>query len=71
MINYPITQNMLRTIQQALAEDIGSGDVTANAIIPINEKLTGHIIAKQDGIIQGYWLRKRSTMPLMQALSAA
>jgi nicotinate-nucleotide pyrophosphorylase (carboxylating) len=53
MINYPITQNMLRTIQQALAEDIGSGDVTANAIIPINEKLTGHIIAKQDGVISG------------------
>ncbi|MHB8086640.1 MAG: carboxylating nicotinate-nucleotide diphosphorylase [Anaerolineaceae bacterium] len=53
MINYPISPNMLRTIQQALAEDIGSGDVTANAIILINEKLKGHIIAKQDGIISG------------------
>ncbi|HCS38105.1 MAG TPA: carboxylating nicotinate-nucleotide diphosphorylase [Anaerolineaceae bacterium] len=53
MINYQISPNMLRTIQQALAEDNGSGDVTANAIIPINEKLKGHIIAKQDGIISG------------------
>lgn len=53
MINYQISPNMLRTIQQALAEDIGSGDVTANTVIPINEKLKGHIIAKQDGIISG------------------
>lgn len=53
MKNYPITPNMLRTIQQALAEDIGAGDVTSNAIIPIDEQLKGHIIAKQDGVISG------------------
>jgi nicotinate-nucleotide pyrophosphorylase (carboxylating) len=53
MINYSITPNMQRTIQQALTEDIGSGDVTSNSIIPAGEKLKGHIIAKQDGIISG------------------
>jgi nicotinate-nucleotide pyrophosphorylase (carboxylating) len=53
MVNYPITPNMLRTIQQALAEDIGVGDVTSNATIPVNEKLRGHIIAKQNGVISG------------------
>jgi len=53
MTNYPITPNMLRTIQQALAEDIGAGDVTSNAIIPAEEHLKGHIIAKQDGVISG------------------
>lgn len=56
MINYPITANMLRTIQQALAEDIGAGDVTSNAIIPVKERLKGHIIAKQDGVISGLWV---------------
>ena len=44
---------MLQTIRHALTEDIGSGDVTSNAIIPANEQLKGHIIAKQDGIISG------------------
>ena len=53
MKNYPITANMLRTIQQALAEDIGAGDVTSNAIIPAGEQLKGHIIAKQEGVISG------------------
>jgi nicotinate-nucleotide pyrophosphorylase (carboxylating) len=53
MTNYQITPNMLRTIQQALTEDIGAGDVTSNATIPANERLAGHIIAKQDGIISG------------------
>jgi nicotinate-nucleotide pyrophosphorylase (carboxylating) len=53
MKNYPITANMLRTIQQALAEDIGAGDVTSNTIIPADEQLKGHIIAKQAGIISG------------------
>lgn len=56
MTSYSITPNMQRTIQQALAEDIGSGDVTANAIIPANEQLKGHIIAKQDGIISGLFV---------------
>jgi nicotinate-nucleotide pyrophosphorylase (carboxylating) len=53
MNEYPITPNMLKTIQQALSEDVGAGDVTSNTIIPINEQLKGHIIAKQDGIISG------------------
>ena len=53
MTKYPITPNMLKTIQQALAEDIGTGDVTSNAIIPADEQLSGHIIAKQDGVVSG------------------
>lgn len=53
MKNYPITANMLRTIQQALSEDIGAGDVTSNTIIPADERLKGHIIAKQEGIVSG------------------
>ena len=53
MKNYPITATMLRTIQQALAEDIGAGDVTSNTIIPADEQLKGHIIAKQEGIVSG------------------
>lgn len=53
MTTYSITDNMLFTINHALAEDIGTGDVTSNTIIPAGEQLKGHIIAKQDGIVSG------------------
>lgn len=50
---FTISQSMLRTIQMALDEDLGSGDVTSNSILPENERMRGHIIAKQDGVISG------------------
>ena len=40
-------------IQQALAEDVGPGDATTNAIIPPGLKIHGEIIAKQAGVIAG------------------
>ena len=40
-------------IRRALAEDIGSGDVTTNSIVPAAASLRGRIIAKQDGIVAG------------------
>lgn len=40
-------------IQQALAEDLGAGDATTNAIIPPGLKIHGEIIAKQAGVIAG------------------
>jgi nicotinate-nucleotide pyrophosphorylase (carboxylating) len=40
-------------INRALEEDIGSGDVTTDSIVPAGASLHGHIIAKQDGIVAG------------------
>jgi len=40
-------------IRHALAEDIGSGDVTTNSIIPSEGQTRARIIAKQTGIIAG------------------
>ncbi len=45
--------DILRAIQQALAEDIGAGDVTTNLIVPASATLEGQIIAKQRGVIAG------------------
>jgi nicotinate-nucleotide pyrophosphorylase (carboxylating) len=45
--------DILETIQRALAEDIGSGDVTTNSVIPMDASMRGRIIAKQAGIIAG------------------
>jgi nicotinate-nucleotide pyrophosphorylase (carboxylating) len=41
------------SIRQALAEDIGTGDVTTDSIVPTDAKMTGRIVAKQAGIIAG------------------
>ena len=41
------------SIRRALAEDIGSGDVTTDSIVPANASLRGRIIAKQNGVIAG------------------
>ncbi|HEX9056125.1 MAG TPA: carboxylating nicotinate-nucleotide diphosphorylase [Ktedonobacterales bacterium] len=40
-------------IRHALAEDIGSGDVTTVATVPAGARSTGVIIARQDGVIAG------------------
>lgn len=40
-------------IRRALDEDIGSGDVTTDTIVPANASLRGRIIAKQNGVIAG------------------
>ncbi len=40
-------------LRQALTEDIGSGDVTTETIVPAGATLRGQIVAKQDGIVAG------------------
>ena len=48
-----IPHEILAAVRTALAEDIGSGDVTTNSIIPQKAVMRGQIIAKQDGVIAG------------------
>jgi nicotinate-nucleotide pyrophosphorylase (carboxylating) len=40
-------------IDSALAEDIGAGDVTTDAVIPTDMTCRGKIVCKEDGIIAG------------------
>jgi len=44
---------IIDSICWALAEDIGSGDVTTNSIVPPDAWLRGRIIAKQAGVVAG------------------
>jgi nicotinate-nucleotide pyrophosphorylase (carboxylating) len=54
MKNKPdLPPEVIESIQRALAEDIGAGDVTTDSIFPADMKMHGQIIAKQDGIIAG------------------
>jgi nicotinate-nucleotide pyrophosphorylase (carboxylating) len=40
-------------IRRALEEDIGTGDVTTNSIVPEDATLHGQIVAKQSGVVAG------------------
>src|SRR5215213_667343 len=40
-------------VRRALEEDIGSGDVTTNSIVPPDASLRGRIVTKQDGVVAG------------------
>ncbi len=49
----PIPHNIIRfQVNQALEEDIGSGDVTAS-LIPYNNQSTAHLICREDAILCG------------------
>jgi nicotinate-nucleotide pyrophosphorylase (carboxylating) len=52
-LNFAFPPDILEIIQRALDEDVGSGDVTSNSIIPAEAEMLGQIIAKQTGIIAG------------------
>jgi len=44
---------ILESIRRALDEDIRTGDVTTNSIVPADAVMKGQIIAKQDGVAAG------------------
>ena len=47
---------VLQNIRRALEEDIRSGDVTTDSIVPLDASLRGRIIAKQSGVVAGLQL---------------
>ncbi len=49
----PIPPEVLDHIRRSLSEDIGSGDVTTDSIVPLDATMKGQIIAKQSGVIAG------------------
>ncbi len=52
-LNHFLHPDILEAILRALREDIGTGDVTTNTIIPAQADMRGQIIAKQDGVVAG------------------
>lgn len=48
-----LAPEILSSVERALAEDIGQGDVTTEGIVPAGAALTGRIIAKESGIVAG------------------
>lgn len=48
-----LAPEIIDCIKRALAEDIGSADVTTDAIVPIGSTLNAIIVAKQAGVVAG------------------
>jgi nicotinate-nucleotide pyrophosphorylase len=48
-----ISVDIIDSIQKALAEDIATGDVTTDSIVPQHATMSGRIVAKQVGIVAG------------------
>jgi len=46
-------------IEAALAEDVGPGDVTTDALIPVDMTCRGKIVCKEDGVITGLSIAQR------------
>jgi nicotinate-nucleotide pyrophosphorylase (carboxylating) len=53
MNNPELPPDITACIQRALAEDVGTGDVTTDSIVPVDALLRGRIVAKQSGVIAG------------------
>ena len=49
----PLPPQIIDAIQRALAEDIGSGDATSLSILPAAARMSGQIIAKENGVVAG------------------
>lgn len=48
-----LSSEIMDCVKRALQEDIGSGDVTTDSIVPPDARMGGQIIAKQSGIVAG------------------
>lgn len=53
-----LTVDVRACIRRALEEDIGTGDVTTNSIVPAGARLRGRIVSKQIGVVAGLEIAK-------------
>ena len=40
-------------VQRALAEDVGAGDLTTNAIVPVDQRWRARLLLEQPGVVAG------------------
>jgi len=49
-----VTDDLAILVARALAEDVGSGDITAEAVVPADVRTTARIVQKGPGVIFGF-----------------
>jgi nicotinate-nucleotide pyrophosphorylase (carboxylating) len=60
----PERRHLKKLAKAAIAEDLGHGDITTDAIIPVGRKAHAYIIAKDDGILAGIPLAREVLLQL-------
>jgi nicotinate-nucleotide pyrophosphorylase (carboxylating) len=63
------TPEISHCIKRALEEDVGTGDVTTNTIVPAGAALHGRIVAKQDGVAAGIDVAKQVMLTLSESIA--
>jgi nicotinate-nucleotide pyrophosphorylase (carboxylating) len=66
ILNVELRASIFECIRRALDEDIFTGDVTTDTIVPVDARLRGNIVAKQSGVVAGLKVSKM----VFQQLSA-
>ncbi len=69
MYDLIINDSMKDSIKYYLKEDIGTGDITTNAIVPEMHVSMARIFAKENGIIAGQYIAKEVFVELDNALA--
>jgi nicotinate-nucleotide pyrophosphorylase (carboxylating) len=64
-----VQAEILESLKRALNEDIKSGDVTTDSIVPARARLRGQIVAKQDGIIAGLDVAQEALLILSEQIT--
>ena len=60
---------IVECVKRALAEDIGTGDVTTDSIVPADAVLRGRILAKDNGVVAGLDLAQATFLLLENQVS--
>jgi nicotinate-nucleotide pyrophosphorylase (carboxylating) len=68
-MNPDLDLEISQCIKRALEEDIGSGDVTTDTIVPADASLRGRIVAKQDGVVAGLEVAKQVMFALSDRIT--
>jgi nicotinate-nucleotide pyrophosphorylase (carboxylating) len=68
-MNSELPPEISQCIKRALEEDIGTGDVTTDTIVPSGALLRGRIIAKQDGVVAGLDIAKHVLLTLSESVT--
>ena len=63
-MNSELPAEISQYISRALEEDIGSGDVTTDTIVPAKASLRGRIVAKEDGVVAGLEVARQVMLSL-------
>jgi len=68
-MNSELPLEIVQCIKCALEEDIGTGDVTTDTIVPAGASLRGRIVAKQGGVVAGLYIAKQVMLALSERVT--